>query len=119
MDSADSRQTGGKADRIADRKTVVKKEGQLDRQTLKYLPVLTARQPFMQASRQAGGLAGRKAGSKKQAGRLAGRQERSKAGRQAGGQEGRKECRMAEMQVDRQTDIQKDSCTNMHTEKQK
>jgi hypothetical protein len=56
------RQTGGKADRLADRKTDVQKEGKLNRQTLKYLLVLTVRQLFMQASRQAGGLAGRKAG---------------------------------------------------------
>ena len=51
----DSRQTDGKADRLADRKTDVQKEGQQDRQTLKYLPILTVRQLFMQASRQAGG----------------------------------------------------------------
>ena len=51
----DSRQTGSKADRLADRKTDVQKEGQQDRQTLKYLPILTVRQLFMQASRQAGG----------------------------------------------------------------
>jgi hypothetical protein len=46
--------TGGKADRLADRKTDVQKEGKLDRQTFKYLPVLTVRQLFMQASRQVG-----------------------------------------------------------------
>ncbi len=66
----------GNADRLADGKTDVQKEGQLDRQTLKYLPLFTVRQPFMQASRQAGGLAGRKAGSK------AGRQEDRQAVRQ-------------------------------------
>jgi hypothetical protein len=72
----DSSQTGGKADRLADRKTDVQKEGQLDRQTLKYLPVLTVHKLFMQVSRQAGGLASRKAGSKtgRKAGRKTGRQ---------------------------------------------
>ena len=72
----DSRQRRGKGDILADRKTDIQKEGQLGRQILKYLPVLTVWQLFIQASRQAGGLAGRKAGSKegRKAGRKTGRQ---------------------------------------------
>jgi hypothetical protein len=42
----DSGQTGGKADRLADRKTDIQKEGQVDRQTLKKLLVLTVGQLF-------------------------------------------------------------------------
>ncbi len=41
------------------------------------------------------------------------------AGRKAGGMEGRKGFRRAEMHLDRQTEVQKDRCTNIHTDKQK
>jgi len=37
----------------------------------------------------------------------------------AGGQESRKGCRRAEIKVDRQTEVQKDRCTNIHTDNQK
>jgi hypothetical protein len=37
----------------------------------------------------------------------------------AGRQEGRKGCRRTEMKVDRQREVQKDRCTNIHTDKQK
>jgi len=50
---------------------------QTDRQTLKYLQVLTVRQLFMQASRQAGRWA-----SRRKAGRMAGRKTGRKTGRQ-------------------------------------
>jgi hypothetical protein len=52
---ADSQTAGKQAVRKTDLQTDVQKEGQLDRQTLKYLPIITVRQLFMQASRQAGG----------------------------------------------------------------
>ncbi len=66
-----------------------------DRETLKYLPILTVRQLFMQASRQ-------------QVGRQAGRQTGRQAGRQAGRQSGSKA-------VDRQQEDRMAGKTNIHT----
>ncbi len=83
----DSRQTGSKADRHADRKIDVQTEGQVDRHNLKYLTVL-----YSLAAIQAG----------KQAGRLVGRQEDRQAERQADKLAGGKEVQYSTVQKYRQ-----------------
>ncbi len=100
----ESRQTGGKADRLADRKTDVQKEGQLDRHILKYLPVLTVWQLFMQAGRWVG----------RQEGRQENRVAVRRADRQAGRQEGMQKGKNAGRQTDRQTEVQEDRRTDIH-----